>query len=106
MPVISVKFIEGFFSEEQKKQMIPKLTDAFVACTMEGTRPYIYVLVEEVKPGQWGLGGTPLPDWEFMINGFPKVVERATSEMAQIYGVTKTTHLAAPEPGGVAPDKT
>ena len=100
MPVISVKFIEGFFNEQQKRQMIARLTDAFVSCTMEGTRPYIYVMIEEVKPGQWGMAGTPLPNWEFMINGFPEVVDKATSEMSQIYGVPKTRHLAAPSPGG------
>jgi 4-oxalocrotonate tautomerase len=94
--VISVKFIEGFFNEAQKQQMIVKLTDAFVACTMEGTRPYIYVVIEEVKGGQWGLAGTSLPNWDFMINGFPEVVDKATSEMAQLYGVPKTRHLAPP----------
>jgi 4-oxalocrotonate tautomerase len=100
MPIISVKVIEGFFSEEQKKQMVVKLTEAFVSCTFEATRPFIYAMVEEVKPGQWSLAGVPLPNADFLVNGFPEIVERATTEYSQTSGVRKTRHLApeAPKP--------
>ena len=93
MPVISVKFLEGFFNQEQKKQMIVKLTEAFVECTMPGTRPYINVMIEEVKSQQWGLGGRPIPDWEWMINGYPEILEDATTELSEQHGIAKRKRL-------------
>ena len=51
MPIISVKVIKDFFTEEQKTALIPALTDAFCKATLEAARPYIYVTVEEVPQG-------------------------------------------------------
>ena len=45
MPIISVKVIKDFFTEEQKTALIPALTDAFCKATLEAARPYIYVTV-------------------------------------------------------------
>ena len=61
MPIINVKVIEDFFTQEQKNALIPALTDAFCRATFEAARPYIYVVIEEVKQGQWGLASHPLP---------------------------------------------
>jgi len=41
MPIVSVKFIEGFFAEEQKTALISELTDAFCRATIEAARPYV-----------------------------------------------------------------
>jgi len=49
MPIVSVKVIENFFTEDQKKALVKELTDAFCRATIEAARPYIYVMVEEVK---------------------------------------------------------
>ncbi|HAO31538.1 MAG TPA: 4-oxalocrotonate tautomerase, partial [Candidatus Competibacteraceae bacterium] len=57
MPIVSVKIIENFFTDEQKTALVKDLTDAFCKATMEAARPYIYVMVEEVKQGKWGLAG-------------------------------------------------
>ncbi len=60
MPLINVKLIDGVFSQTQKQQMITKLTDAMVAIEGENMRPVTWVVIEEVKSGDWGLGGKPL----------------------------------------------
>ena len=60
MPLIQVKVIEGVFTEAQKREMIHKLTDTMVAIEGEAMRPVTWVVVEEVKSGDWGIGGKPM----------------------------------------------
>jgi 4-oxalocrotonate tautomerase len=60
MPLIQVKVIEGVFTEAQKRQIVHKLTDAMVSVEGEQMRPVTWVIVEEVKSGDWGIGGKPL----------------------------------------------
>ena len=60
MPFINVKIIEGVFSDSQKQEIVKKLTDAMVSIEGENMRPYTLVVVEEVKSGDWVVGGTPL----------------------------------------------
>ncbi len=60
MPLINVKLIEGVFAPKQKHEMIRKLTDAMVSIEGENMRQVTWVVVEEVKSGDWGLGGNPL----------------------------------------------
>ena len=40
--------------------MISKITDAMVSIEGEHLRPVTWVVIEEVKGGQWGIGGQPL----------------------------------------------
>ena len=89
MPIINVKVIENFFSEEQKQALISALTDAFCRATFEAARPYIYVLIEEVKQGKWGLAGHPLPDADFLVNDFVPIIEDAADEFVRVYGVKR-----------------
>ena len=60
MPLIQVKLIEGVFSNEQKREMVRKLTDAMVSIEGENMRPVTWVVVDEVKSGEWGIGGNPI----------------------------------------------
>ncbi|HUJ52887.1 MAG TPA: 4-oxalocrotonate tautomerase family protein [Steroidobacteraceae bacterium] len=60
MPLINVKVIEGVFSAEQKTRIIRSLTDAMVEIEGEGMRPVTWTVVEEVKSGDWAIGGKPL----------------------------------------------
>ena len=60
MPFVNVKVIEGVFSAEQKQEMVHRLTDTMVAIEGENMRPVTWVVVEEVKSGDWGIGGSPL----------------------------------------------
>ncbi len=60
MPLVNVKVIEGVFTDEQKQEMVQKLTDTMVTIEGENMRQVTWVIVEEVKSGDWGIGGQPL----------------------------------------------
>jgi 4-oxalocrotonate tautomerase len=60
MPLINVKLIEGVFTASQKREMISRLTDTMVDIEGEALRPVTWVVVEEVKSGDWGVGGAGL----------------------------------------------
>ncbi|HEY1377190.1 MAG TPA: 4-oxalocrotonate tautomerase family protein [Gemmataceae bacterium] len=60
MPLVTVKLIEGVFTPTQKQEMIHKLTDTMVSIEGENLRPATVVVVQEVKSGDWGIGGKPL----------------------------------------------
>ena len=57
MPLIEVRLIKGVFTEQQKGQMIEKLTDAMVSIEGEKLREVTWVTIEEVPSGEWGIGG-------------------------------------------------
>jgi 4-oxalocrotonate tautomerase len=57
MPLVQIKLIEGVFSDEKKRQIIEKVTDAMVSIEGENLRPYTLVTIEEVKSGDWAVGG-------------------------------------------------
>lgn len=57
MPLIQVKVIENVFTPAQKSEMISKLTETMVAIEGENLRPATVVVVEEVRSGDWGIGG-------------------------------------------------
>jgi 4-oxalocrotonate tautomerase len=52
--------IEGVFTPTQKQEMVRKLTDAMVSIEGENMRSVTSVIIEEVKSGDWGIGGNPL----------------------------------------------
>ena len=60
MPLIEVKLIEGVFTQAQKREMVRKLTDTMVAIEGENMRSATVVIIEEVKSGDWGIGGKAL----------------------------------------------
>jgi 4-oxalocrotonate tautomerase len=60
MPLINVRLIEGVFSESQKRTMVERLTDAMVRIEGENLRPVTWVVIDEVKGGNWAIGGKPL----------------------------------------------
>ena len=60
MPLINVKVIEDVFSPDQKREIVERLTDAMVSIEGENMRGVTWVVVEEVKSGDWGIGGNAL----------------------------------------------
>jgi 4-oxalocrotonate tautomerase len=60
MPLVTVKLIEGVFTPKQKQEMVRKLTDTMVSIEGENLRPVTWVVIEEVKSGDWGIGGKSL----------------------------------------------
>lgn len=57
MPLVQVKVIEGVFSQAQKEEMVKKITDTMVSIEGENLRQVTVVIVEEIKSGDWGIGG-------------------------------------------------
>ena len=60
MPLIQVKLTEDVFSAAQKKEIISRLTDAMVSIEGENMRPVTWIVIEEVRSGEWGIGGNAL----------------------------------------------
>jgi 4-oxalocrotonate tautomerase len=57
MPSIHATMVEGTYSAEEKGELIRGFTNAVVAVKGEGVRPFVTVLLNEVKSGDWGGGG-------------------------------------------------
>jgi len=76
MPLLNVKIIEGVFNDAQKHEMVRKLTDTMVEIEGENMRGVTWVIVEEVKSGDWGIGGQPLTtdDVKALAQGQPQPV--------------------------------
>jgi 4-oxalocrotonate tautomerase len=64
MPIITVKVFEGELTSGQTAELINEITEAVIPFVGEAVRPNIWVLVEEIKSGSWGIGGNAfgLPD--------------------------------------------
>lgn len=60
MPLVQIKGVSDYLTQNQKEEMIRKVTDAVVSVEGEGLRPVTWVLVEEVASGSWGVGGQPV----------------------------------------------
>jgi 4-oxalocrotonate tautomerase len=58
MPLVNIEVIENVFTPAQKKEMIEKVTDAMISIEGEALRPYTLVKIDEVKDGNWSVGGT------------------------------------------------
>jgi len=54
---LTSKVIEGVFSDEQKADMIRKVTEAMVEVEGESMRDLTWVTIEEVKKSDWAIGG-------------------------------------------------
>ncbi|WP_372783136.1 4-oxalocrotonate tautomerase family protein [Phenylobacterium sp.] len=60
MPLVDIQLIKGVFDENEKRQMIEKVTDTMVAIEGEVMRGVTWVRVQEVASGEWGIGGKTL----------------------------------------------
>jgi 4-oxalocrotonate tautomerase len=60
MPLVTINVIENVFNKAQKREMIEKVTDTMVAIEGEAMRGVTWVVIKEVKEGEWGIGGQPL----------------------------------------------
>ena len=60
MPLVNVQIIENVFTPRQKQEIIEKITDAMVSIEGEALREVTWVKIDEVKEGNWGIGGRSL----------------------------------------------
>ena len=68
MPIIEIRFIEGVVAPEpeQKRQLIERLTEDFIQICGEVTRPFVYCIIHETPPLEWGISGVPMPDLAYL----------------------------------------
>jgi 4-oxalocrotonate tautomerase len=57
MPLVNIEVIENVFTPAQKKEMIEKVSEAMISIEGEALRPYTLVKIDEVKDGDWSVGG-------------------------------------------------
>jgi 4-oxalocrotonate tautomerase len=57
VPLVQVKVVEGVFTGPQKRQIVEGLAETMVSIGGENIRQATWVLVEEIKSGNWGIGG-------------------------------------------------
>ena len=57
MPLVTITAPESVFSDEQKQEMIAKVTDAMIEVEGEAYRDKTWVVYEEVAKGHWAIGG-------------------------------------------------
>ena len=60
MPLIKVKLVEGVFDAAQNREIVEKLTEALVSIEGESMRPVTWCVIDEVRSGDWGIGGNTL----------------------------------------------
>jgi len=68
MPIITVQVIKGvvLVSDEQKRDLLQKMTDTFISIVGEVARPYTYCIIQETPVMEWSIAGRPLPDLPFL----------------------------------------
>jgi 4-oxalocrotonate tautomerase len=60
MPFVEVKVFEDELTKDQTKELVQRITDAVTTVTSEKLRDVTWVIVSEVKSGNWGVGGNAL----------------------------------------------
>lgn len=60
MPLVDVQVIEGVFDTKQKEHIIKRITDTMVEIEGESLREVTWVRIQEIKQGDWAIGGQPL----------------------------------------------
>jgi len=65
MPLIQIKLPKGVISEEEKKEMIARVSDLVAKIearphAKEKLLPHTWCIINEVTPVNWGLGGQTL----------------------------------------------
>ncbi len=57
MTFVTINGIKGYLNKDQQQEMIEKVTDAIVSVEGEALRDVIWVTVQDVESGLWGVGG-------------------------------------------------
>lgn len=64
MPSIDIQVLEDVFSDDEKGEIIRRVTEAFGSVVGEAIRNGTSVRIHEVKSGSWGWGGNVLTSSE------------------------------------------
>ena len=60
MPLVDIQLIEGVFNDDEKAEMIRKVTDTMVGIEGETMRGVTWVRIQETPSGHWAIGGQTL----------------------------------------------
>jgi 4-oxalocrotonate tautomerase len=60
MPLVEIKVFERELSPGQTRTLIEQVTDVIAGIAGDHLRPATWVVVDEVKSGNWGVGGKAL----------------------------------------------
>jgi 4-oxalocrotonate tautomerase len=99
MPFVNVKLVEGVFSAEEKHALAAALTDVMVKFEgSEAFRETVWVLIEELHPDGWHIGGRA---WE----GPPALETTLRKQKEILEGIGDAHPKTRPEWAAVAPVK-
>src|SRR5262245_23147875 len=60
MPFVNIKLVDGVFTPDQKHALAAAITDVMVKLEgSEAFREVVWVLIEELHPDGWHIGGRP-----------------------------------------------
>ncbi|MBE5073244.1 tautomerase family protein [Erythrobacteraceae bacterium E2-1 Yellow Sea] len=60
MPLVTIDVIKDVFTNDQKADLIDKVTEAMIQVEGEAMRPVTWVRIMEVEQGDWAIGGQRL----------------------------------------------
>jgi 4-oxalocrotonate tautomerase len=58
MPFIDIKVIQGAFTDEEKREMVERASEAVIAVEGEALRPLTHAAITETPSGEWAVGGS------------------------------------------------
>ena len=111
MPIITIQTIKGVVltSDEQKRDLLKKMTDTFISVVGELARPYTYCLIQETPLYEWSLAGVPLPDLPFLYGPEYAAMHANANAVMRAYvesqgGASGGAAAADPDPAGGSDD--
>lgn len=60
MPSIEIQVLEGVFSNDEKRQIIERVTDAFASVAGQTIKAGTSVRIQEIRSGSWGYAGNQI----------------------------------------------
>ena len=97
MPIITVQTIKGVVltSDAQKRELLQKMTDAFISVVGEVARPYTYCIIQETPLMEWSIAGRPLPDLPFLYGPEYAGMHKKANEIMQSFVESQANQPAA-----------
>lgn len=103
MPIITIQFIKDVVAnDEQKQELLIKMTDTFISVVGEVARPFVYCIIQETPQNEWSIGGKAMPDLAWLI-GPEYTAQKAKSN--EIMAAYVESSKAAHDAGGGDPEK-
>jgi len=92
MPVITIQVIKGVVltSPEQKRELLKKMTDAFISVVGDVARPYTYCIIQETPVAEWSIAGMPLPDLPFLYGPDYASMHKTSNEIMRKFVESQT----------------